>query len=259
MSVATSTVLAGIAATALVLALSLLRQPKVGRSLPTQILLADADGPLDRATQALCRAARLPATTHGTRRRIRWMACAVAAAGLVAPPLAALLLAALWIRSRYRSLRARRCADRAVTDALPDAVDLLLLATSAGLSLPLAHLLVAERIGHPLGDALRFAAAEADQGRARADALVDALSPLGERALGLGHALADHLRYGVPLGPRLERMGSELRLDRRRRAEQDARRVPVRLLVPLVACVLPAFALLTVVPLLAASLRALPT
>ncbi len=91
------------------------------------------------------------------------------------------------------------------------------------------------------------------------DALVDALSPLGERALSLGHALADHLRYGVPLGPGLERMGSELRLDRRRRAEQDARRVPVRLLAPLVACVLPAFALLTVVPLLAASLRAFPT
>jgi tight adherence protein C len=259
MSAATGTVLAGTSATAAVLALSLLRQPSVGRALPSQVPRADADGPLDRATQALCRALRLPPTTRATRRRIRWMACAVTAAGFVAPPLAALLVAALWIRSRHRTLRARRCADRAVADALPDAVDLLLLATSAGLSLPLAHVLVAERIGHPLGEALRTAAAEADQGRARADALVDALSPLGERALSLGHALADHLRYGVPLGPGLERMGSELRLDRRRRAEQDARRVPVRLLAPLVACVLPAFALLTVVPLLAASLRALPT
>jgi hypothetical protein len=38
-----------------------------------------------------------------------------------------------------------------------------------------------------------------------------------------------------------------------------ARRVPVRLLAPLVTCVLPAFALLTVVPLLAASLESLPT
>ena len=36
-----------------------------------------------------------------------------------------------------------------------------------------------------------------------------------------------------------------------------ARRVPVQLLFPLVACVLPAFALLTVVPLLAGTLRTL--
>ena len=70
--------------------------------------------------------------------------------------------------------------------------------------------------------------------------------------------LGDHLRYGVPLLPGLERTGLELRLDRRRAAELDARRVPVRLLAPLVTCVLPAFALLTVVPLLAASLEALP-
>jgi tight adherence protein C len=63
----------------------------------------------------------------------------------------------------------------------------------------------------------------------------------------------------VALAPGLERLSLELRLDRRRRAEIEARRVPVRLLAPLVVCVLPAFALLTVVPLLVASLRALPT
>jgi hypothetical protein len=59
--------------------------------------------------------------------------------------------------------------------------------------------------------------------------------------------------------PGLERLGLELRLDRRRAAEQQARRVPVRLLGPLVMCTLPAFALLTIVPLLVASLRALPS
>ncbi len=96
------------------------------------------------------------------------------------------------------------------------------------------------------------------RGRPRADALLDALAPFGDRAHALAHVLGDHLRYGVPLLPGLERTGLELRLDRRRAAELDARRVPVRLLAPLVTCVLPAFALLTVVPLLAASLEALP-
>src|SRR5205085_11545057 len=95
-------------------------------------------------------------------------------------------------------------------------------------------------------------------GRVRADALLDALGPLGDRAAALAHVLVDHLRYGVPLVPGLERLGLELRIDRRRRAEEEARRVPLRLLAPLITCVLPAFGLLTVVPLLVASLRSLP-
>lgn len=164
-----------------------------------------------------------------------------------------------WILHRLRRLRAIRAQGRRVTDALPDAVDLLLLGTTAGLTLPIAHPLVVHRVAAPLGDALRVAHEEAMLGRPRADALLDALAPLGDRALSVGYALADHLRYGAPIVPTLERLSAELRLERRRRAEQAARRAPVQLLAPLITCVLPAFALLTVVPLLAASLRQLPT
>src|SRR3712207_6889914 len=49
----------------------------------------------------------------------------------------------------------------------------------------------------------------------------------------------------------LDRLAFEVRADRRRRAEEAARRVPVKLLFPLVLCTLPAFALLTMAPLLA--------
>ena len=49
---------------------------------------------------------------------------------------------------------------------------------------------------------------------------------------------------------RSPRLAQEVRADVRRRAEARARTVPVRLLFPLVFCVLPAFALLTVVPVL---------
>jgi pilus assembly protein TadC len=64
-------------------------------------------------------------------------------------------------------------------------------------------------------------------------------------------------RYGAPLLPGLERLGAEVRLQRQRRAEEAAGRIPVRLLFPLVGCILPAFALLTVAPLIAGALRAL--
>jgi tight adherence protein C len=178
--------------------------------------------------------------------------------GITVPTLLPVAVAAWAIRRPLRERRARRAREQAVRRVLPDVVDLLRLATSAGMTLTIAHPLVARHTPPPVGPALRAADVAAGAGRARADALVDALSPFGDRAGALAHLLADHLRYGVPLLPGLERTSLELRLDRRRAAELDARRVPVRLLGPLVSCVLPAFALLTVVPLLAASLEALP-
>ncbi len=192
-----------------------------------------------------------------TGRRAVLVAGLVAAA-VVAPPLVPAAASGWWCRARLQERRRRLESTAEVRRALPDTVDLLRLTTTAGLSLALAHPLVALHGTGAVGAALCEADAAADRGIARADALVAALAPLGERARALADVLGDHLRYGVPLLPGLDRIGLELRLDRRRAAELDARRVPVRLLGPLVTCVLPAFALLTVVPLLVASLEALP-
>jgi tight adherence protein C len=177
----------------------------------------------------------------------------------VFPPLAVGLVAATIVRAHLRRARDRRTAARAVADGLPEAVVLLLLCCGAGIALPLAQPLVARHLPPPIGPALLAAEAASDAGQPRADSVVRELGRLGDRATALAHVLADHLHYGVPLAPALERLGLELRLERRRRAEQDARRVPIRLLGPLVTCVLPAFGLLTVVPLLVASLQSLPT
>ena len=167
--------------------------------------------------------------------------------------------ALMWLlRCKLRTHRRRRMHEHAVRRALPDLVDLLRLALTAGLTLAEAHPLVAAHVAAPVGPVLLDADAAAARGLPRADVVLAALAPLGDRAHALAHVMGDHLRYGVPLLPGLERTGFELRLDRRRAAELEARRVPVRLLAPLVTCVLPAFALLTVVPLLAASLEALP-
>jgi Flp pilus assembly protein TadB len=85
----------------------------------------------------------------------------------------------------------------------------------------------------------------------------DALRELGKRA-PCARSLADTLRtsarLGSPAAPALTRLASELRSDLRRRAEARARTVPVRLCFPLVGCILPAFALLTVVPAVVAGI-----
>jgi len=85
----------------------------------------------------------------------------------------------------------------------------------------------------------------------------DALGELGRRtpaARGLTEALRTSARLGSPAAPALARLAVELRADLRRRAEARARTVPVRLCFPLVGCILPAFALLTVVPAVVAGI-----
>lgn len=222
-------------------------------------------GPAPRAepVRALGRLLRRLARRHepdpSLERTVGRVALATLAALPLLPPLAIAIGGGSFLRHRLARVRRRRDLERAVADTLPDAVELLLLCCGAGIALPLAQPLVADHLPEPLGPALRAAHTATGAGLPRADGLHLELGRLGDRATALAHVLSDHLRYGVALAPALERLGLELRLDRRRRAEQDARRVPLRLLGPLIACVLPAFGLLTVVPLLVASLRSLPS
>jgi Flp pilus assembly protein TadB len=138
-----------------------------------------------------------------------------------------------------------------------DVIDLFVLALGAGLNLQLALAAVARRAPSAWADALSGVVEQVERGQRAGDAL-DALPfTLGEAARPLVRVLAGAERYGTPLMPALERLALDARLDRRRRAEEAARRVPVKLLFPLVLCVLPAFGLLTVTPLLAGALQAL--
>ena len=88
--------------------------------------------------------------------------------------------------------------------------------------------------------------------------LDDALRDLGV-AVPVFRPLADALRtsaeLGSPAAPALARVAADVRADTRRRAEARARTVPVRLCFPLVACILPAFALLTVAPVVLGGLH----
>lgn len=140
---------------------------------------------------------------------------------------------------------------------LPEVVDLFLVAVRAGLTVPLAVAAVARRADGMLAPALGVVVDAAASGQRWSEALEGLTAKVGPGVRPLVVALTASDRYGVPLGERLERLADDLRGARMRAAEVAARRLPVLLLFPLVFCILPAFALLTVAPLLAGALRAL--
>jgi pilus assembly protein TadC len=143
--------------------------------------------------------------------------------------------------------------------AIADVVDLFALACGAGLTVASALRLVATHTGGPVGDALRAAVREIDDGARLSDVLADLPSRVGEPVRPLSSALAMAARYGTPVVPGLERAAIEIRLAQRRALELRARRLPVQLLFPLVFCCLPAFALLTVAPFVITVVEGLTT
>ena len=188
----------------------------------------------------------------------RWGVAGLAlAVGSVSPGLAAVGAAALLVLPTVAARREERRTTAAVRSALPEAVDLIRLGIDAGLTPNLALAEAAPWTPPPLGPALDRALDQAASGRPLADALGGLAHDLGEPVRPLTAALVATERDGAPLAPTLERLALEVRRDRRRRAEEAARRLPVKLLFPLVLCTLPAFALLTLVPLVAGVLSSM--
>jgi tight adherence protein C len=146
--------------------------------------------------------------------------------------------------------RRRAGADDAVLGAeLPVTLDLLGVAVGAGctpyLAVEVASRWAPPRIAARLTAVVRACTLGASLGQA-----LDELAAATPRLHPLTDALMASDRLGAPVGPALARLAGEERAALRRRAETNARTVPVRLLFPLVFLVLPAFGLLTLAPAL---------
>ncbi len=196
--------------------------------------------------------------------RLAWARPAAAGRALALAPLSPHAARAAerrvaFVASVARSLpsRARRARTVAVERDLAVVVVLISLAVSAGNNLSAALDVASAHTGGPVAGALADAVVRAGRGTRLADELEALPEQLGEAVRSFVAALVSCDRYGAALGPTLDRLALEVRTMSRQRAEAAARRLPVRLLFPLVTCILPAFALLTVAPLIAESVRGL--
>jgi tight adherence protein C len=171
--------------------------------------------------------------------------------GLGRSPLIATIVRVARVPLRRRRERRREALIRR---EVPVVVDLVGVAVSAGCT-PFHAIEQAARYG-PAHTAASLGVVV--QACARGRSLDDALRSLGSTVATLRpltDALRTSARLGTPAAPALSRLAAEVRADVRRRAEARARTVPVRLCFPLVICVLPAFALLTVVPVVLTGLH----
>ncbi len=136
----------------------------------------------------------------------------------------------------------QRAYDRAerLQRELPDALDLLTISVESGLGFDAALAQVARNTEGPLADEFARMLQEMQIGRGRADALRSLADRTNLPDLrGFVSAMVQADAFGIPVGQVLRVQSSEIRVKRRQWAEEKAQKVPVKILIPLIFCILP--------------------
>lgn len=135
--------------------------------------------------------------------------------------------------------RIRRRQDQ-VQMALPDTIDLLSISVEAGLGFDAALAQAARHIPGPLSQELRRMLQEIQLGLPRSTAFKNLSDRTDVDELnGFVLAMIQADVFGVSVSNVLRAQAKELRLKRRQRAEHRAMQVPVKILFPMILCVLP--------------------
>jgi tight adherence protein C len=149
----------------------------------------------------------------------------------------------LFVRRRVRQ------RQKQIQLELPYALDLLVTCMEAGLGVDAAFATVTEKLEGPVAEAFGFYLRQVGLGRPRRDALFE----VGERTgapdlVRLAAVVAQAEEMGGSLGDVLRTQAEDLRLLRRRRAEEAAQRAPTLMTLPLVVCFMPATMAIIMVP-----------
>lgn len=142
--------------------------------------------------------------------------------------------------------------SRNIADGFPDALDMMVVCVEAGVGLDAALTRVGAQIApaHPVLSAeLGLVALELRAGKSREDALHNFAKRVGLRQIGAFVTLliqSDAL--GTSIAQSLRVHADEMRHARMLRAEEMAHKLPVKLTLPLVTCILPAMLATVLLP-----------
>ena len=136
-----------------------------------------------------------------------------------------------------------------IRQTLPDTMDLLTISVEAGLGFDAALIQVMSNVEGAFTQEIGRLLHEMRLGKSR----VDAFRALGERtdvpelnSFVLSMIQAD--TFGVSISKTLRAQAKELRAKRRQRAEEKAMRIPIKILFPMIFCVLPSLFIVVLGP-----------
>lgn len=140
----------------------------------------------------------------------------------------------LWLYQRGYNRTERMRRD------LADSMDMLTISVEAGLAFDAAVSQVARNTEGPLAEEFFRVLQEMQIGKGRSEAL----RGLGERSnvpelRTFTAAMVQADAFGIPIAQVLRVQAREMRIKRRQRAEELAQKVPVKILFPLIFCILP--------------------
>lgn len=129
---------------------------------------------------------------------------------------------------------------KAIETELPNTLDQMLIAVEAGLGFEAAMARTAQNGTGPLAAELVRALQDLQVGRSRKDAYL----AMAERAdspdlRNFVRAIVQADSYGIGLASVLRTQAKQMRVKRRQRAEEKAMKLPVKVLFPLMCCILP--------------------
>jgi tight adherence protein C len=132
---------------------------------------------------------------------------------------------------------------------LPDALDLLTVSVEAGLGFDAALTQVARNTEGPLAEEFFRVLQEVQLGMSREEALrAFAECTDLEELKGFVAAVVQADAFGVPIANVLRVQSGEIRVKRRQRAEEQAQKVPVKILFPLIFCIMPSLFIVVLGP-----------
>lgn len=139
--------------------------------------------------------------------------------------------------------------QKEIRNAMPDALDLLTICVEAGLGFDAAMSKVAEKWETELSLAFARVIREIQLGKLRREALKDMSDRLGIPELtSFVAAIIQSEQLGVSLAKVLRIQSDQMRLKRRQRAEEEAHKAPIKMIIPLALLVFPSIMIIILTP-----------
>jgi tight adherence protein C len=136
-----------------------------------------------------------------------------------------------------------------IVRALPDALDLLTICVEAGLGFDAAMQKVAEKWETDLSLEFARVSREIQLGKMRREALRDMADRLGVSDLtSFVAAVIQTEQLGVSLAKVLRIQSDQMRIRRRQRAEQEAHKAPLKMLIPMALLIFPSIIIVLIAP-----------